>query len=305
MNRRSLGLTLLAVAKGRFPLNTKEGGKGRGKDSEGEGEGGGDGAGVEGDDQGEASLTESSGSPGQAIVGGAAGYWAMIKAICDDEPPRAGPSFSPEFNAFIAACLQKDPAARLSSKQLLGEPFIAKNATSLKMSLSDLHAQRRKLSKVSEGAGTPPQNGEAGAHSQACLRDGKIVHNLRVDTASPLSDLSDPQSAALPSPLTTRLTNAAITRRASKDYPGSVTSDSPSVYSRKGLQGGTASSAASDGSGKGPVIPEEGPAEDGEADDETQQQSANDVIMAIRLEHLDRVLERIAHRIVNSMRQGR
>lgn len=289
------------MAKGRFPLNTKEGGKGLGRDEDGD----------DGSASGELTESTGTGSPQhqqqQGIVGGAAGYWAMIKAICDDEPPRAGPAFSPEFNAFIAACLQKDPAARRSSKQLLGEPFIERNATSLKMSLSDLQAQSRKLSKVSESASSlSPQVGKAES-----LHDGKNMHNLRVDTASPLPDLSDTHSTALPSPLTTRLTNAAITRRTSRDYPGTTSnSDSPSIHSRKVIQNGALSSAASDGSGKGqgqgqdPVIPEDGPAEDGDAEDEAQE-SANDVIMAIRLEHLDRVLERIAHRITTSLRQGR
>jgi hypothetical protein len=283
-SHRSLGLTILAVAKGRFPLNTKEGGKGNRAEDESSSAGG----------EGEASLTDSSAGSPQRIVGGAAGYWAMIKAICDDEPPRAGPSFSAEFNAFIRSCLQKDPAARLSSKQLLSEPFIANNANTLKMSTSDLQEQRRKLSMLAEiSAEESGRSGEVPTGPRGC----GLGINLRVDTVTPVPDALP--GSILPSPLTTRLTSAAISRRASKDYPGNlnVNTDSPSLSLRKGTPGGP------DGSGKA-SIPEHGIAEDVEASD-NDPQAANNVIVAIRLEHLDRVLERIVGRIRNSLRSGR
>jgi hypothetical protein len=275
-------LTLLAVAKGRFPLNTKEAKNNQGDDD---------------------SPTESTGSP-QQVVGGAAGYWAMIQAICDDEPPRAGPSYSAEFNAFIDACLKKDPAARLSSKQLLAMPFIEKNAASLKMSFSDLQVRRSKIEGTPAGHAAPAGQ-DADLHAAAGThRDAKEEGAaLEVDTTRP----HDLQVVVPPSPLTTRLTNAAIVRRTAQDYP---VFESPTSRTRKGLSeaeqkvpdGGPGSDAAS-----ADAIPEEG-GEEAESDMARIIEgniAANDVIIAIRLEHLERVLDRIAHRLRSGQRRVR
>lgn len=51
-------------------------------------------------------------------------YWDLLRYICDDEPPTPGPTFSDEFNDFIASCLKKNPAERLTVGQLLKHPFI-------------------------------------------------------------------------------------------------------------------------------------------------------------------------------------
>ncbi len=85
-------MTLLAVAKGRFPIS------------------------IRGDSDSE-----------PLVIGGPGGYWAMMKAICDDDPPVAGPKFSEIFNHFIDCCLKKDPSARLSAKLLLDSRFVAEN----------------------------------------------------------------------------------------------------------------------------------------------------------------------------------
>lgn len=58
------------------------------------------------------------------IKGGASGYWAMIKAICDEEPPTPGEESSKEFHDFIAGCLQKNPSERKSAQLLLEFPFV-------------------------------------------------------------------------------------------------------------------------------------------------------------------------------------
>lgn len=61
------------------------------------------------------------------VIGGPGGYWAMMKAICDDEPPVAGPRFSETFNSFISHCLKKDPNERFSAKALLDDSFVSSN----------------------------------------------------------------------------------------------------------------------------------------------------------------------------------
>lgn len=48
----------------------------------------------------------------------------MIQAICDQDPPVAGPSYSANFNKFISTCLQKDPSLRGTADQLLQSSFI-------------------------------------------------------------------------------------------------------------------------------------------------------------------------------------
>ncbi|OAY79802.1 Mitogen-activated protein kinase kinase 4 [Ananas comosus] len=53
------------------------------------------------------------------------GDWAALMcAICYNEPPQAPPAASPEFRAFVAACLHKDPTRRPTAAQLLHHPFI-------------------------------------------------------------------------------------------------------------------------------------------------------------------------------------
>lgn len=75
----SFGLTILAVAKGRFPIEES------------------------------------------ALKGG---YWGMIKAICDESPPEPGPNFSPVFASFISRCLQKKPSDRATIDELLRHDFL-------------------------------------------------------------------------------------------------------------------------------------------------------------------------------------
>ncbi|KAH7674848.1 Mitogen-activated protein kinase kinase protein [Dioscorea alata] len=56
---------------------------------------------------------------------GKQGDWASLMcAICYADPPEAPPTASREFRSFIACCLCKDPARRLTAAQLLQHPFI-------------------------------------------------------------------------------------------------------------------------------------------------------------------------------------
>jgi serine/threonine protein kinase len=119
----SLGLTILAVAKGRFPISTRTSTKSKVSPAAGLDSKLGDDDDKGGNGVNEESDNDSDGEP--MVIAGPGGYWAMIKAICDDEPPKAGKRFSSQFNRFIAHCLQKDANDRLSAKQLLEEsPFV-------------------------------------------------------------------------------------------------------------------------------------------------------------------------------------
>lgn len=100
----SLGLTLLTVADGKFPLVVKD------------------------------ETVEK----GNVIVGGPKGFWTMIQAICDQDPPEAGPSYSLHFNEFISSCLQKDPLMRGTASQLLESLFIVRHLSAQGISASIL-----------------------------------------------------------------------------------------------------------------------------------------------------------------------
>ena len=289
---RSLGLTLLAVAKGRFPLSTKEG-----SDSGGESD----------------SLSASPSSPPK-VVGGAAGYWAMIKAICDDEPPRAGSSFSTDFNDFIDSCLKKDPNARLSSKDLLATPFIQKNVSCLKLSGSDMNMRHRLDGHSDVHVPADKDHSSSNSNDNRTKQSGAEdkTPECRAREASPSEAVHSTQTtptAVPPSPLTTRLTNAAITRRTSQDmaFEASPTNAmrkamieaDPAVANGNGGNSQHGMSAFSSASVQAGCIPEE--TEESLIDGS---QAANEVIVAIRLEHLDRVLDRIAHRLEANRRHS-
>ncbi|MQM11148.1 hypothetical protein Taro_044050 [Colocasia esculenta] len=54
-------------------------------------------------------------------------FYELLEAIVDQPPPAApADQFSPEFCAFISACVQKDPNHRMSALELLDHPFIKK-----------------------------------------------------------------------------------------------------------------------------------------------------------------------------------
>lgn len=169
---------------------------------------------------------------------GAVGYWAMIKAICDDDPPTAGPTFTYDFNQFIAACLRKQPADRLTAKELLLTPLIQMNKPVLKLTKSDLHIRYASMYK----------NG-------SFRRSMKIDADIDEESVSRFDNLS---------PLTKRLTDAAINRTSSSK----IEPNFPVDHHLHELE-----------------------------DEVTIAASVN----AIRLTHLDRVLDRIVKRVtINS-----
>jgi serine/threonine protein kinase len=54
-------------------------------------------------------------------------YLEFMQAVVNGEPPEAPASASDDFQAFIAACLQKDPAKRATAAELLQHPFITRS----------------------------------------------------------------------------------------------------------------------------------------------------------------------------------
>jgi len=170
---------------------------------------------------------------------GAVGYWAMIKAICDDEPPTAGSSFTNDFNQFIAACLCKQPADRLTANELLLTPLIQKNQPVLKHTKSDLEMRYASMYKTG-----------------SFRRSMKIDADIDEDSVPHFDNLS---------PLTKRLTDAAINRSSNK---------------------------------LDPIIPGDRLCHSQAFEDEATIAAS---VNAIRLTHLDRVLERIVKRVtINS-----
>ena len=53
------------------------------------------------------------------------GYWAVVRAICDGEPPQLDPEkHDPALCDVTNACLRRDPASRPTAEQLLDHPFV-------------------------------------------------------------------------------------------------------------------------------------------------------------------------------------
>lgn len=174
----SLGLTILAVAKGRFPISTRS--KKRSPRLDAKDDGSDDGVAVAarrrqpGDDDGDDDEDEDE----PMVIAGPGGYWAMIKAICDDEPPVAGSKFSRSFNDFIDHCLQKDARDRWSARQLLDEsPFVVSHVPT--------QAQQQQQQQQSSSG---PSNGGA----------------PKMQSPSKDSNLSSPDNSTTPTDITPR-----------------------------------------------------------------------------------------------------
>lgn len=186
---------MLAVATGRFPLPVKEERNNSKSETSNDG----------------STSDSTSVLKSPQVVGGAIGYWAMIKAICDDDPPSPGHLFSKEFNDFIAACLHKEPSERLTAKELLQLPFIEQNVASIKLSHSDLQTKYSKIHKMHENDQTSKSSTQA----------------LYVDTESTVHDkILVPQS-----PLTNRLRKASITSNTTSYDSSDEFAFAASVYS--------------------------------------------------------------------------
>lgn len=135
----SFGLTILAVALGRYPFVSPKSAR---------------------------SLSNS----GEVITEGDGGYWAILQAIqerpsiksllascqhnCEkhshvpsgylresSSPPAAdgasSPSFSKSFHSFLSQCLQKDPKQRPTAHALLQHPFLQRYAVNTTLKMAD------------------------------------------------------------------------------------------------------------------------------------------------------------------------
>lgn len=52
------------------------------------------------------------------------GYWGLIRAISENEPPSLSRAFSPELRSFVDVCLKKDPEKRWTAEKLREHPFL-------------------------------------------------------------------------------------------------------------------------------------------------------------------------------------
>ncbi len=114
----SLGLTILAVCRGEFPLAQEA------KD---------------------------------------AGYWGLLKVICEDEPPSPGSKFSAAFNEFIAACLNRDATKRLLPDALLESSAFLLKGQKINVQITQEQVANDHLRRKSMAPSTEPssRNGSA------------------------------------------------------------------------------------------------------------------------------------------------
>lgn len=109
----SLGLTILAVCRGEFPLAQEA------KD---------------------------------------AGYWGLLKVICEDEPPSPGEKFSPAFNEFIAACLNRDASKRPLPDVLLESASFLQKGQKINVQITQEQVANDHLRRKSMAPSTEPSS---------------------------------------------------------------------------------------------------------------------------------------------------
>lgn len=271
----SLGLTLLAVAKGRFPIRLNHNSESNKKKKSVDEHDDEDGSSRRDLDRTNSSVAAGGGGSPE-IIGGPGGYWAMIQAICDDEPPSPGPSFSPAFNDFINNCLRKDASLRLTARQLLGSPWVTANTNSN-------HKDGGCIPAAASSSGRDSTASASTNYSLSPRSNHPHNHGLSIIAASP-SVSSHEGAAGTPSgsrhgsvatPLTQRLTVAAISRNTSVETP-SYRPREPSIPD--------ASAAATDEETLNLLTMLGEDSEEGRA------------MQAIRFQHLCLVLEQIARK---------
>jgi len=186
----SFGLTMLAVAKGRFPIEEN------------------------------------------AIKGG---YWGMIKAICDESPPEPGADFSPLFASFISRCLQKKPDDRGTIEELLKHEWLLQVDVSLDdvatatttTSVSSTISDTRTTSTTALDLGGLPLNSPLSPLKNGFSESSKLDKmtprrpNSKLGSRRPSLDGSVNLERASfdKSPLSTELTQAVVRRRSREITP--------------------------------------------------------------------------------------
>mmetsp|Transcript_26217 Transcript_26217/g.79629 ORF Transcript_26217/g.79629 Transcript_26217/m.79629 type:complete len:431 (-) Transcript_26217:298-1590(-) len=87
-------------------------------------------------------------------------FWDLLHFIVENPAPVPPTHFSPDFQSFVSACLQKDPAARATSTQLLEHPLLALHATQLpnvgQWIRSTLASMPQRNTSAPEGGDTDP-----------------------------------------------------------------------------------------------------------------------------------------------------
>ncbi len=78
-------------------------------------------------------------------------YWDLLRIICDDDPPEAGENFSYQLNEMITSCLGKLARDRPTVGMLLQHPYFLQNSSSIstwkKSSMSLSHSNSQGNSK--------------------------------------------------------------------------------------------------------------------------------------------------------------
>lgn len=227
----SLGLTLLAVVKGRFPLYSNE--------------------------------TET------------LGYWDLFRLICEEEPPVPGDNFSVEFNMFIAACLQKDPSMRPTAAMLMQHPFFLKHANIILRSSAQTQSRTASRSGVRS--------------SQSRQYEDAIMNLLSIDSdgdphaENPIIRSPSEEQAHLNQSALARLTERRVSRASSKNLVAGVSGHfSPGLHSRSGLSPSMASISPVPSTDRNESV--------------ISLSEDEEILTAIRLEHLERILEKVETR---------
>jgi len=103
----------------------------------------------------------------------------VLFLIPKNPPPTLDdPRFSKPFRDFVALCLQRDPLARPSAKDLLKHPFIRKaRKTSYLTELID-RLDRWKAETEGEGQARAGEDGSGGESENECVRLPHIVPRL-------------------------------------------------------------------------------------------------------------------------------
>ena len=182
-------------------------------------------------------------------------YWDLLRIICEEEVPELGPQYSVQFNMFISACLQKDPKDRPTVPMLLQHPFFVQHA--------------KVVSRLSEIAGRPICLTEAVSNSD----DEDLFYMSPSVSTDGHGGCRTSFSSANGESKQTRLSRlTSRTRSYAAHATGALLADSSSAVVIGGLDPQL-----------GPYSPS-GSLCDSDPDE--------DVMTAVRLEHLQRVLEK-------------
>jgi hypothetical protein len=191
-------------------------------------------------------------------------YWDLLRVICDDDSPEAGDTFSPELNMFINSCLSKEARDRPTVAMLLQHPWFLSNSsvlTAWKQSRRDTVVGSDLLALSSED-----EEDEDAKPTSYCSR-----RSSDLGSPSPLGSARAETKSRL----------SKLTQRSRSRQRNDITEEGgPCV----------GSTAVCYGLGDRPLSGEDDREDGGEEEEDDQ------LLSAVRLEHLQRILEKTDHR---------